>query len=102
MADAPQPDMDILTRAISNITRYLTVAAQEIAHFVHSPTVAGGNQILHQLATLQALLALLAAVVNANDIIAQNSHNAILESINSHISTVLAAITNAVAALTNL
>lgn len=102
MADAPQPDMDILTRAISNITRYLTVAAQEIAHFVNSPTVAGGNQILHQLATLQAPLARLAAVVNANDIIAQNSHNAILESINSHISTVLAAITNAVAALTNL
>jgi hypothetical protein len=102
MAEAAQQDMDALTRAIDDIARNFTIIAQEIAQFLIAPTVPEANQILHLLAAVQARLARLDAIVNANDIIAENNRNAIIETINGHIATVLARTTNAIATLTSL
>lgn len=95
MAEDTQSDLDALTRAINNISRNFTIAAQEIAHFVNAPTVAEGNQILNLLTAVQAQILGLAAIVNTNDIIAQNT---VMRTINSHIATLLTA-TSALAGL---
>jgi hypothetical protein len=91
MAENTQPDMDALTRAINNISRDFTIATQEIAHFVNAPTAARGNQILNLLAAVQSQILGLATIVNTNDIIAQNTHNAVMRTMNGHIATLLTA-----------
>ena len=101
MSEDAQPDMDALTRAIRNISRSLTIVAQEIIHFVNSPTIAEGNQILHLLAAVQAQIPPLAAIVNENDIIAQNTQNTYMGIINGHIAVVLEATASALAGLTS-
>jgi len=101
MAEDAQPDMGALTRAIRDVFRSLTIAAQEIIHFVNSPTIAEGNQILHLLAVVQAQIPPLVAIVNENDIIAQNTHNALMGIINGHIAEVIEATTSALSGLTS-
>jgi len=95
-------DKDALTRAINDISHNLTVAAQGMAHFVNALTVVEENQILHLLAAVQARIPHLAAMVNENAIIAQNTQNAVMETMNGHISTLLTVTTNALAALSSV